>query len=310
MDALLYHFPVSGVETWVWLPPLVMFFVSAFVSMGGVSGAFVLVPFQMSCLGYTSPGVSGTNFVYNIVAIPVGLRHYLRARRISYPLFGILALGTLPGVFLGYGVRLICLPEPEHFIPFVGVVLGALGARTLWSAVRDPRPAPRPADLPGAGRGGTIRAADRVTGGRIGFPRTTVEVSGAPYAFATTPVLGASFVVGILGGAYGIGGGAIMAPFLVSVVRLPVQAVAGAALLSTWVTSLVAAFVYALGPLQGGREASPDWLLGGLFGLGGMAGIYLGARLQSVVPAAVVKATLGVALIAIALRYVLFVAIG
>jgi uncharacterized membrane protein YfcA len=101
-----------------------------------------------------------------------------------------------------------------------------------------------------------------------------------------------------------------MAPFLVSVVRLPVQAVAGAALLSTWVTSLVAAFVYALGPLQGGREASPDWLLGGLFGLGGMAGIYLGARLQSVVPAAVVKATLGVALIAIALRYVLFVAIG
>ena len=32
MDCLTYHFPVSGVETWVFLPPLVAFVVSFFTS--------------------------------------------------------------------------------------------------------------------------------------------------------------------------------------------------------------------------------------------------------------------------------------
>ena len=51
------HFPVSGVQTWVFGPPLVALLVSACTSMGGVSGAFVLLPYQMSVLGFTSPAV-------------------------------------------------------------------------------------------------------------------------------------------------------------------------------------------------------------------------------------------------------------
>jgi hypothetical protein len=37
-------FPTSGVETWVFLPPLVAFLVSLFCSMAGVSGAFSSKP--------------------------------------------------------------------------------------------------------------------------------------------------------------------------------------------------------------------------------------------------------------------------
>ena len=40
--ALWAHFPVSGVETWLWLPPLVAFVLSFFSSMVGISGAFLL----------------------------------------------------------------------------------------------------------------------------------------------------------------------------------------------------------------------------------------------------------------------------
>jgi hypothetical protein len=72
MDFLLMRFPVSGVETYVFIPPLVALVVSFLTSMGGVSGAFLLLPFQMSFLGFTSPAVSSTNFVFNIVAIPSG----------------------------------------------------------------------------------------------------------------------------------------------------------------------------------------------------------------------------------------------
>lgn len=38
-----------------------------------------------------------------------------------------------------------------------------------------------------------------------------------------------SFIVGIVGGIYGVGGGAFIAPFLVTFFRLPVYTVAGAA---------------------------------------------------------------------------------
>ena len=65
-------FQVSGVETQVWLPPLVAFVISVFTSMVGISGAILLLPFQMTFLGYTAPSVSGTNLVYNIFAIPSG----------------------------------------------------------------------------------------------------------------------------------------------------------------------------------------------------------------------------------------------
>jgi len=52
------HFPVSGVEVSPLISFAVAFVVSFFTSMGGVSGAFLLLLFQMSVLGLTSPAVS------------------------------------------------------------------------------------------------------------------------------------------------------------------------------------------------------------------------------------------------------------
>ncbi|MDH5768054.1 MAG: sulfite exporter TauE/SafE family protein, partial [Nitrospirota bacterium] len=89
-------FPVSGVETYIFIPPLVALVVSFFTSMGGVSGAFLLLPFQVSVLNFTSPSVSSTNFVYNIVAIPSGVYRYLKEGRMPWPLTNIVILGTLP----------------------------------------------------------------------------------------------------------------------------------------------------------------------------------------------------------------------
>lgn len=41
-------FPISGVEVNPLIPPLVALVISIFTSMGGVSGAFLLLPFQAS----------------------------------------------------------------------------------------------------------------------------------------------------------------------------------------------------------------------------------------------------------------------
>ena len=45
------YFETAGIEVSLWIPPLAAFVVSFFTSMGGVSGAFLLLPFQMSFSG-------------------------------------------------------------------------------------------------------------------------------------------------------------------------------------------------------------------------------------------------------------------
>lgn len=116
-------FPTAGIEVALWIPPLVAFIISFFTSMGGVSGAFLLLPFQMSFLGYTNPSVSATNQVFNVVAIPSGVYRYWREGRMVWPLTWIVVFGTLPGVFIGAMVRVLYLPDPKHFKLFAAGVL-------------------------------------------------------------------------------------------------------------------------------------------------------------------------------------------
>jgi uncharacterized protein len=71
-------FQTAGIEVSIWIPPLIAFIISFFTSMGGVSGAFLLLPFQMSFLGYVNPSVSSTNQLFNIVAIPSGVYRYFQ----------------------------------------------------------------------------------------------------------------------------------------------------------------------------------------------------------------------------------------
>lgn len=71
-----------------------------------------------------------------------------------------------------------------------------------------------------------------------------------------------------------------MAPVLVAALRLPVHGVAGAALFGTLLTSVAGVAMYQFLPAPPGIETRPDWALGILFGLGGMVGMYVGARTQ------------------------------
>ena len=115
-----------------------------------------------------------------------------------------------------------------------------------------------------------------------------------------------SLIVGVVGGIYGIGGGAIIAPFFVAFFKLPVYTVAGAALMGTFVTSVAGvAFYQAMAPFYPHMSVAPDWLLGIMFGLGGMGGMYLGARCQKFVPAGAIKWMLAGIIMLTALKYVL-----
>src|SRR5210317_135849 len=133
MDSLKIFFPISGIETYFFFPPLIAFIISFFTSMGGVTGAFLILPFQMSILGFTSPSVSATNFLYNIVGTPGGIFTYIREQRMVWPLAALITLGTLPGVLIGYYFRVKYLPDPKLFKLFVGLVLLYIGFRLAKS---------------------------------------------------------------------------------------------------------------------------------------------------------------------------------
>lgn len=286
-------FPVSGVEVPLWLPPLVAFCVSFFTSMVGVSGAFLLMPFQVSVLGFAGPAASATNLVYNLYATPGGVWRYARDRRMAWPLAALVLVGTLPGVVAGFYLRTLYLPDVARFRLFVGAVLLLLAWRLLAALA----PA---ASQPGAGRpfgGIPLRLA------RADWRRMEFDQGGLIHGFSVPAMLALAFGVGIVGGTYGVGGGAFIAPLCIAVFGLPVRLVAGAALAATFATSLFGVAVYTLLPLPGGGHAAPDWALGSLFGLGGLAGMYLGAAMQPHVPQRLLQAGLGLLLLGLGASY-------
>ena len=61
----MIEFPISGVETYFWLPTLVALGISMLMAPGGLSGAFMLLPFQVSVLGFTGPAVTPTSTACN-----------------------------------------------------------------------------------------------------------------------------------------------------------------------------------------------------------------------------------------------------
>ena len=311
-------FEVSGLTISPLVPFLVAFFISLFVSAAGVSGAFLLLPFQVSVLGFSSPAVSPTNLVYNIVAIPSGVYRFMREGRMAWPLAWVIIAGTLPGVFIGAMIRILYLPDPKNFKFFAGCVLLYIGLRLAYSMIQKNGSAVEKARAVEERFYAAKNQKANVSGNDIGAVSTvrTVKFSlksysysfyGEIFTFNTIGLFLLSFIVGIVGGTYGIGGGAIIAPFLVAFFGLPVYTIAGATLMATFVTSIAGvAFYAAIAPAfaASGLAVAPDWLLGALFGAGGFLGIYCGARLQKYMPAKFIKIVLILTMAFIAIRYI------
>lgn len=99
---------------------------------------------------------------------------------------------------------------------------------------------------------------------------------------------------------------AIVAPFFVAIFEMPVYAVAGAALMGTFITSLVGVAIYQIMALSlsSTTAVAPDWVLGALFGVGGFFGMYVGARCQKYVPVRGIKFILSACILFVAVKYV------
>jgi uncharacterized membrane protein YfcA len=163
------------------------------------------------------------------------------------------AAWCLPGVITGSVIRVQLLPGPRVFDLVVAAVLLPLGA---WLALT------RPAGPDDPGRPARL------------IPAPVLVVLAA--------------VVGCVGGIYGLGGGAFLAPVLIGTGRRPAEA-APATLASTLVTSVAGVVTFVILSLHEPGAVSPDFDDGLALGIGGLADGYTGARLQSRMPDVLIR---------------------
>jgi uncharacterized protein len=251
---------------WVEVVALVAAFAIAVITTpAGVSGAVLLLPFQVSVLGTPSPSVTPTNLLYNVVACPGAMWRYWRQGQTGGNLTWVLLAGTLPGVIAGTVIRVYVLPGPVVFDFVVAAVLIPLGAFLALTQVAPARTLRRP-QLPGVVIG--LLAA----------------------------------VAGCVGGIYGIGGGSILSPILVADGQPPAL-VAPAALSSTFLTSLAGVVTFSILSAHQHASVAPDWPTGIALGIGGLAGGYVGARLHARMPERLIRRLLALIVIAIGIRF-------
>ena len=294
MDLLQVIFPVAGIKTYLFIPPVVAFTISFFTSMAGISGAFLLLPFQMSVLGFTTTSVTSTNFLFNVIGTPGGVYRYIKECRFAWPVALIIVVGIIPGVLIGYYIRIRFFPDPKSFKLFVGFVLLFVALKLIKDAWAKST----------GGQENSCSLEDQVDNVSLEFRKTRFDFKKATHSFSTGGMLGLAFAVGIVGGVYGIGGGSIIAPFCITFFKLPVYTIAGAVLLGTFTSSVAGVAFYSFIPVNG-AVAPPDWILGILFGAGGLLGMYFGAKMQKHISEKWIKLVLGIIVFIIASRYIL-----
>src|SRR5712671_3143478 len=121
--------------------------IAVIATPAGISGAVLLLPFQVSVLATPSPAVTPTNLLYNVVATPGALYRYWRQGQAAGGLALVLIAGTLPGVIAGSVIRVYLLPGEHVFDLVVCAVLLPLDMAGRDEPAPGPRPGPaRPGD--------------------------------------------------------------------------------------------------------------------------------------------------------------------
>ncbi len=265
--------PKSNVNEFILIELFGLALIISFVaSQGGISGAYLLVPAQIYILGALSPVVSSTNLMYNVIATPLSIYRYLREGRVVKQLALTLALGGMAGSIVGSYIR-VFLIGAEVFRVFVDVVLLILSIELIMTvrAVRARK---------------QLVTAVKVLGVRSG--RLFFLFSDKVFSVSLPMIFALSFIIGVVGGIYGIGGASIMAPILLTAFNLPVYVTAGATLIGTLAGSIPSLVTYSI------LGFGPNISVGVSIGFGGLMGSYLGASIQRRVPEWVIRLMLSI----------------
>lgn len=256
--------------------------------MLGIGGGFLMTPILVF-LGVPAPVAVASMAGHVAASSTSSVLAYSAGRGVDFRMGGVLAaggsIGALAGVEVFRWLRLAGqadLAVALAYLVFLGVIgtlmlresIGALIRRRRGEA--DPAPTQRrPALLYGLPF-------------RLRFPRSRLYIS-------VLPPLALGALAGILSAVMGVGGGFILVPAMIYLLRMPAGVVVGTSLFQIILTTSLTTL------LQAGRNQTVDIVLTGLLVLGGVFGAQLGARASSRFRAEELRILLALIILAIGL---------
>ncbi len=261
-----------------------------FVSgMFGVGGGFLMTPLLIF-LG-VPPAVAVASVSTHMAASSFsGALSYFRKGMVDLTLSAVLLAGGLVGTASGVAVftllRLFGQVDLVIGVSYV-LLLTTLGALMLSESVKAMLRAR-------AGKAGLVRRP----GTRAWFLRMPFKIRfRRSHIFVSVlPVVGLGFAVGFIGALLGVGGGFILVPALIYLLRVPTQTAIGTSLVLTLVTMSVATV------LQATVNGTVDAVLALILMVGGTMGAQFGARAGQAMKAEQLRLLLGLLVLSVGLR--------
>ena len=255
----------------------------------GIGGGFLMAP-VLVFMG-VPPAVAVASQANHVVASSASsVLSYSRQGSVDYRMGGIMALGGALGALLGVELfRLLRLLGQADLVVSVSylLLLGSIGAlmlnESLQTILRRRRGEPpkrrqtrRPLWLYGLPF-------------RMRFPRSGLYIS-------ALPPLALGVFAGILSAIMGVGGGFILVPAMVYVLRMRAAVVVGTSLFQILITTGVTTV------LQAGRNQTVDIVLSSLLLFGGVIGAQFGAKASARFRADELRAVLGLIVLLVGLQ--------
>jgi uncharacterized membrane protein YfcA len=234
--------------------------------MFGVGGGFILTPFLMFW-GVPPPVAVATQSTQIVASSVSSVLSHWRKGNVDFKMGGVLLAGGLVGSLLGIQLfaALKAAGQIDLFIALSYVIfLGSIGGLMFWESVQAVR----------AGGGQSGGGRRREPGGhywvhgwplKMRFQRSRLYISAIPPA-----LLG--LMIGLLSVVMGVGGGFILVPAMIYLLRMPTSVVVGTSLFQILFVAAFATMLHAV------TSHSVDAILALLLIVGGVIGAQLGVR--------------------------------
>lgn len=255
----------------------------------GIGGGFLMAP-VLVFMGIP-PTVAVASQASHVVASSTsGVIRYSGMKAVDYRIGGIMAvggaLGALAGVELFRYLRLLGQADLVVAVSYL-VFLGAIGSMMLYESLTQILHRVRGETPPRKERRRPMWLYGLPF--RMRFPRSGLYIS-------AIPPFGLGVFAGILSAIMGVGGGFILVPAMLYVLRMRAGVVVGTSLFQIIITTAITTV------LQAGRNQTVDIVLSTILLLGGVVGAQFGARLSGRFRAEEMRAALGLIVLLVGIQ--------
>jgi uncharacterized membrane protein YfcA len=258
--------------------------------MFGVGGGFLLTPLLI--FSGITPAVAVATVSSQIVASSAsGTLAYIRKKTIDVKLGAYLLAFGMVGSGLGVMVYTLLRRQGQldlvialAYVTFLGTIGVLMLTEALRSIAAQRAGRPMPARRPGQhGLAGNLPF-------KVRFRRSKLYIS-------VIPVAALGIAIGFLGALLGIGGGFIMVPALIYLLRVPTTIVIGTTLMQTLGTMAFATV------MQAATNQTVDVVLGLCLMVGGVIGAQFGAQVGQRLRGETLRALLGLLVLSVGVRF-------